>query len=104
MGRDEGKQNSFAWGIETRVPFLDKDFVEYVMNIDPEEKMCDMNYKPDGKHPKMEKYILRKCFEDYLPEDVLWRQKEQFSDGVGFTWVDSLKLLRRNDNRYRMEK
>lgn len=55
----------------------------------------DMQAKPDGKHKKMEKYILRKAFDDpsdpYLPESVLWRQKEQFSDGVGYSWVDGLK-------------
>ena len=55
----------------------------------------DMQARPDGKHRKMEKYILRKAFDDpsdpYLPESVLWRQKEQFSDGVGYSWVDGLK-------------
>ena len=55
----------------------------------------DMQDRPDGKHRKMEKYILRKAFDDpadpYLPESVLWRQKEQFSDGVGYSWVDGLK-------------
>lgn len=55
----------------------------------------DMQDLPDGKHKKMEKYILRKAFDDpsdpYLPESVLWRQKEQFSDGVGYSWVDGLK-------------
>ena len=55
----------------------------------------DMQHRPDGKHKKMEKYILRKAFDDpsdpYLPESVLWRQKEQFSDGVGYSWVDGLK-------------
>jgi len=85
----------FAWGLESRVPFLDKDFLQVAMNIDPSEKMCDMNVKPDGVHRKMEKYILRKAFDDrehpYLPESVLFRQKEQFSDGVGYNWVDGLK-------------
>lgn len=85
----------FAWGLESRVPFLDKDFLAVAMNIDPAEKMCDMSVKPDGMHPKMEKYILRKAFDDrvcpYLPESVLFRQKEQFSDGVGYNWVDGLK-------------
>lgn len=64
------------------------------MNIDPKEKMCDMKVKPDGIHPKIEKYILRKAFDDkddpYLPESVLFRQKEQFSDGVGYDWVNGL--------------
>lgn len=70
-----------AWGLEARVPLLDKKFLEVVMNVDPQYKMCDMTVKPDGVHPKMEKYILRKAFDlpgdqAYLPEDVLWRQKE----------------------------
>lgn len=72
-----------AWGLETRVPFLDKVFVDYVMSISPEEKMCSAE--------KIEKYILRKAFEGCLPEEVLWRQKEQFSDGVGYGWIDMLK-------------
>lgn len=72
-----------AWGVEARVPFLDKDFLDYAMNIDPTDKMCG-NGKP-------EKYVLRKAFEGFLPESVLWRQKEQFSDGVGYGWIDSLK-------------
>jgi len=72
-----------AWGIETRVPFLGKEFLEYAMNIDPADKMCS-----DGK---AEKYMLRKAFEGIIPDEVLWRQKEQFSDGVGYNWIDSLK-------------
>ena len=72
-----------AWGVEARVPFLGKDFLEYAMNIDPLDKMCG-----DGK---AEKYILRKAFEGLLPEEILWRQKEQFSDGVGYGWIDGLK-------------
>lgn len=84
----------FAWGLEVRVPFLDKDYLECVMNMDPQDRMCDMSAKPDGVHPKMEKYVLRKAFDvpedPYLPESVLWRQKEQFSDGVGYSWVDGL--------------
>jgi asparagine synthase (glutamine-hydrolysing) len=78
-----------------KVPFLDQEFLDVVMNIDPNEKTCDMTARPDGVHPKMEKYILRKAFDTpedpYLPEEVLWRQKEQFSDGVGYDWVDGLK-------------
>lgn len=85
----------FAWGLEPRVPFLDKDFLQVAMNIHPKDKMIDMKEKPDGVHKKMEKYLLRKAFDDkehpYLPEDVLFRQKEQFSDGVGYDWVDGLK-------------
>jgi asparagine synthase (glutamine-hydrolysing) len=72
-----------AWGIEARVPFLGKEFLEYAMNIDPADKMCT-----DGK---AEKYVLRKAFEGIIPDEVLWRQKEQFSDGVGYNWIDSLK-------------
>ena len=72
-----------AWGIEARVPFLGKEFLEYAMNIDPADKMCS-----DGK---AEKYVLRKAFEGIIPDEVLWRQKEQFSDGVGYNWIDSLK-------------
>eukprot|EP00884_Botryococcus_braunii_P006202 jgi/Botrbrau1/15583/Bobra.0288s0002.1 len=84
----------FAWGLEPRVPFLDRNFLDISMTIDPREKMCNMAEKPDGVHPRMEKYILRKAFDTepaYLPESVLWRQKEQFSDGVGYDWVDGLK-------------
>ena len=73
-----------AWGVEARVPFLDREFLETAMNIDPREKMCVPGVR-------MEKWILRKAFEGYLPEEVLWRQKEQFSDGVGYGWIDSLK-------------
>lgn len=72
-----------AWGVEARVPFLDKDFLDYAMSFDPKDKMCGQG--------KMEKYVLRKAFEGFLPESVLWRQKEQFSDGVGYGWIDSLK-------------
>lgn len=65
------------------------------MNVDPKEKMCNMDEKPDGMHPRMEKWILRKAFDTpenpYLPESVLYRQKEQFSDGVGYDWVDGLR-------------
>lgn len=65
------------------------------MSMDPAEKMIDLASKPDGKHAKLEKYVLRKAFDTpenpYLPEEVLWRQKEQFSDGVGYSWVDGLQ-------------
>lgn len=73
-----------AWGVETRVPFLDKKFLDVAMRINPQDKMC-------GSNGKMEKHILRECFESYLPESVAWRQKEQFSDGVGYSWIDTLK-------------
>jgi len=77
-----------AWGVEARVPFLDKEFLDVVMTIDAQHKMI----KPGER---MEKFILRKAFDckenPYLPDEVLWRQKEQFSDGVGYSWIDSLK-------------
>ena len=72
-----------AWGVEARVPFLDKKFLDVAMRINPKDKMCG--------NGKMEKYILRECFESYLPASVAWRQKEQFSDGVGYSWIDTLK-------------
>lgn len=74
-----------AWGIEGRVPFLDKEFMDVAMRINPQDKMIN------GE--RMEKWVLRKAFEDMLPQSVAWRQKEQFSDGVGYTWIDSLKEL-----------
>lgn len=74
-----------AWGVEGRVPFLDKEFLDVAMRINPEEKMA--------KNGRMEKWVIRKAFEDYLPESVAWRQKEQFSDGVGYNWIDSLKAM-----------
>src|SRR3989338_6567154 len=76
-------KSTAAWGLETRVPFLDKEFLDYSMRIDPKYKMCP------GK--KIEKEILRKAFEGYLPKKILLRQKEQFSDGVGYSWIESLK-------------
>lgn len=72
-----------AWGIEGRVPFLDKEFMDVAMRINPNDKMIH------GE--RMEKWVLRKAFESYLPESVAWRQKEQFSDGVGYNWIDTLK-------------
>ncbi|MDN3642358.1 asparagine synthase B [Lutimonas halocynthiae] len=72
-----------AWGIEGRVPFLDKEFMDVAMRINPEDKMIN------GE--RMEKWVIRKAFEQYLPESVAWRQKEQFSDGVGYSWIDTLK-------------
>lgn len=82
-------KSTMAWGVEARVPFLDRDFLNVAMSIDPAEKMID---KSKGR---IEKYIMRKAFDDaeqpYLPSEVLWRQKEQFSDGVGYSWIDGLK-------------
>jgi len=74
-----------AWGIEGRVPFLDKEFMDVAMSINPKDKMIN------GE--RMEKWVVRKAFEDMLPESVAWRQKEQFSDGVGYSWIDTLKDL-----------
>jgi asparagine synthase (glutamine-hydrolysing) len=84
-------KSTSAWGLEARVPFLDKQFLETAMNIDPKEKMITED--------RLEKYILRKAFDTsdepdvkpYLPDNILWRQKEQFSDGVGYGWIDALK-------------
>lgn len=74
-----------AWGVEGRVPFLDKEFLDVAMRFNPEAKMA--------KDGKMEKWALRKAFENILPESVAWRQKEQFSDGVGYGWIDTLKQI-----------
>ena len=74
-----------AWGIEGRVPFLDKEFMDVAMRINPQDKMIN------GE--RMEKWVIRKAFEEYLPESVAWRQKEQFSDGVGYSWIDTLKEM-----------
>ena len=79
-----------AWGVEGRVPFLDKDFIDIAMRLNPLDKM---NIKlPNGKQ-RIEKWIVRKAFEDILPPDICWRQKEQFSDGVGYSWIDTLKEM-----------
>jgi len=75
-----------SWGVEGRVPFLDKEFMDIAMRLNPKDKMA-------GSNGKMEKWILRKAFESYLPESVAWRQKEQFSDGVGYNWIDSLRAM-----------
>ena len=74
-----------SWGIEGRVPFLDKEFMDVAMRINPQDKMIN------GE--RMEKWVLRKAFEDMLPASVAWRQKEQFSDGVGYSWIDTLKEM-----------
>tara|TARA_B100001287_G_scaffold141563_2_gene119103 strand:+ start:2321 stop:3979 length:1659 start_codon:yes stop_codon:yes gene_type:complete len=78
-----------AWGIEGRVPFLDKEFIDVAMSINPKDKMISAE--------KMEKWVLRKAFEDLLPKEVAWRQKEQFSDGVGYSWIDTLKKMVENE-------
>ena len=74
-----------AWGVEGRVPFLDKEFLDVAMRVNPSAKMCPGDV--------MEKKILRSAFADMLPEEVAWRQKEQFSDGVGYSWIDTLKRI-----------
>lgn len=74
-----------AWGVEGRVPFLDREFLDVAMTIDPSYKMCP------GK--TIEKKVVRDAFTDMLPEEVAWRQKEQFSDGVGYSWIDTLKQI-----------
>ncbi len=74
-----------AWGVEGRVPFLDKEFLDTAMRLNPEAKMCP------GK--TIEKKIVREAFADMLPDEVAWRQKEQFSDGVGYSWIDTLKEM-----------
>ena len=84
-------KSTLAWGLEVRVPFLDKQFLEDTMGVDPKDKMITKDH--------IEKYILRKAFDTsdepdtkpYLPDSILWRQKEQFSDGVGYSWIDALK-------------
>ena len=80
-----------AWGVEARVPFLDKEFMDVAMRLNPKDKMCG--------NGKMEKYILREAFDngDTLPPEVLWRQKEQFGDGVGYSWIDSIKDFVENE-------
>lgn len=84
-------KSTSAWGVEARVPFLDKEFLRVCMTVDPAEKLITKD--------RIEKYILRKAFDTtdepdvkpYLPDNILWRQKEQFSDGVGYGWIDALK-------------
>ena len=74
-----------AWGVEGRVPFLDKEFLDVAMRINPKDKMCPGN--------TIEKRIVREAFADILPTEIAWRQKEQFSDGVGYSWIDTLKAI-----------
>ncbi|PKI82554.1 asparagine synthase (glutamine-hydrolyzing) [Malassezia vespertilionis] len=103
-------KSTMAWGLEARVPFLDKAFLDVCMNIDPADKEFSkgsLQKKDKDDRPLMEKYILRKAFDvhpddieagqkvpdsrPYLPDSILWRQKEQFSDGVGYSWIDGIK-------------
>lgn len=86
-----------AWGVEGRVPFLDKEFLDVAMRTNPKAKMCSVlpasqSGEADPK-ASIEKRIVREAFEDMLPEEVAWRQKEQFSDGVGYSWIDTLKKI-----------
>ena len=74
-----------AWGVEGRVPFLDKEFLDVAMRTNPEAKMCPGS--------TIEKKIVREAFADMLPAEIAWRQKEQFSDGVGYSWIDTLKKI-----------
>ena len=76
-------KSMMAWGIEARVPFLDREFIDYAMGLDPTTKM--------GGKGRIEKAVIREAFEGYLPERILHRQKEQFSDGVGYGWIDGLR-------------
>lgn len=86
-----------AWGVEGRVPFLDKEFLDVAMRTNPKAKMCCLlpASRSGEADPKasIEKRIVREAFEDMLPEEVAWRQKEQFSDGVGYSWIDTLKKI-----------
>ena len=85
-----------AWGVEGRVPFLDKEFLDVAMRTNPEAKMCGLTPDPSPKGEGsfiIEKRIVREAFADMLPAEVAWRQKEQFSDGVGYSWIDTLKQI-----------
>ena len=86
-----------AWGVEPRVPFLDADFLQVAMNLDPHEKMIRKGPGISKEDTRIEKWAMRKAFDTpddpYLPDEILWRQKEQFSDGVGYGWVDHLKAI-----------
>ncbi|MBQ9203738.1 MAG: asparagine synthase B [Prevotella sp.] len=85
-----------AWGVEGRVPFLDKEFLDVAMRVNPEAKMCGLTPNPSPRGEGsfvIEKKIVREAFADMLPAEVAWRQKEQFSDGVGYSWIDTLKKI-----------
>ena len=94
-----------AWGVEGRVPFLDKEFLDVAMRTNPEAKMCGIDHSStknvaakNGQWSmvngqSIEKRIVREAFADMLPEEIVWRQKEQFSDGVGYSWIDTLKKI-----------
>jgi asparagine synthase (glutamine-hydrolysing) len=80
-------KSMMAWGVEPRVPFLDREFLDVAMRFDAAHKMVGAG---DGGR-RIEKAVLREAFDGYLPDSILWRQKEQFSDGVGYGWIDGLK-------------
>jgi len=85
-----------AWGVEGRVPFLDKEFLDVAMRLNPADKMCRGRIlKTADAHgdDAIEKWILREACQDLLPKEIAWRQKEQFSDGVGYSWIDTLKMM-----------
>ncbi len=83
-----------AWGVEGRVPMLDKEFLDIAMRLNPKSKMCGpLPHSAKGDEFVIEKKILREAFQDMLPEEIAWRQKEQFSDGVGYSWIDTLKAI-----------
>ncbi|MAY53252.1 MAG: asparagine synthase B [Flavobacteriaceae bacterium] len=82
-----------SWGIEGRVPFLDKEFMDVAMRLNPKDKMIVSGQAKPTDRQAMEKWVLREAFGDMLPEEVAWRQKEQFSDGVGYSWIDTLKEM-----------
>jgi asparagine synthase (glutamine-hydrolysing) len=87
-------KSMMAWGVEARVPFLDPEFLEVAMSIDPAHKM--IRKAPEGRparEGRMEKHVLRAAFDGWIPDEILWRQKEQFSDGVGYSWIDSIKAF-----------
>ncbi|WP_407351281.1 asparagine synthase B [Luteimonas sp. R10] len=85
-------KSMMAWGVEPRVPFLDREFLDVAMRMDAKHKMVGAA----GSGRRIEKAVLREAFEGYLPESILWRQKEQFSDGVGYGWIDGLKAHAEN--------
>jgi asparagine synthase (glutamine-hydrolysing) len=82
-----------SWGIEGRVPFMDKEFMDVAMRLNPKDKMIISGQGDPKAKQAMEKWVLREAFADMLPESVAWRQKEQFSDGVGYSWIDTLKEM-----------
>ena len=93
-----------AWGVECRVPFLDMDFVDYSMSLHPHEKMPYISQELQANARRIEKHVLRETFRSMLPEEICWRQKEQFSDGVGYRWIDTLKKETKNMMNWKLWK